>query len=183
MAEWFKAAVLKTVVPKGTGGSNPSSSATPVSIGNYIGRMRPLASLACAATLLAVGPAPAAVPPASSRTFVLSMTFDREYLVGGKMPTNLLVRRNTGYRVHVTPKADGTATAVFYNRMGRRMGAVPGVVEAASPEARNDIPADLDSKTPWTIRTDESKTWIAIGGPGQRQVLFQLFDPPAPVIP
>jgi hypothetical protein len=27
VAEWFKAAVLKTVVPKGTGGSNPSSSA------------------------------------------------------------------------------------------------------------------------------------------------------------
>ena len=27
MAEWSNAAVLKTVVPKGTGGSNPSSSA------------------------------------------------------------------------------------------------------------------------------------------------------------
>ncbi len=26
MAEWFKATVLKTVVPKGTGGSNPSCS-------------------------------------------------------------------------------------------------------------------------------------------------------------
>ena len=29
VAEWFKAAVLKTAVPKGTGGSNPSSSAIP----------------------------------------------------------------------------------------------------------------------------------------------------------
>ncbi len=28
MAEWSNAAVLKTVVPKGTGGSNPSLSAT-----------------------------------------------------------------------------------------------------------------------------------------------------------
>ena len=28
MAEWFKATVLKTVVPSGTGGSNPSASAT-----------------------------------------------------------------------------------------------------------------------------------------------------------
>ncbi len=28
MAEWFKAAVLKTVVPQGTVGSNPTSSAT-----------------------------------------------------------------------------------------------------------------------------------------------------------
>jgi hypothetical protein len=28
MAEWSNAAVLKTVVPQGTGGSNPSSSAT-----------------------------------------------------------------------------------------------------------------------------------------------------------
>ncbi len=28
VAEWFKAAVLKTVVPQGTGGSNPSSSAS-----------------------------------------------------------------------------------------------------------------------------------------------------------
>ena len=28
MAEWFKAAVLKTVEPRGSGGSNPSSSAT-----------------------------------------------------------------------------------------------------------------------------------------------------------
>lgn len=28
MAEWLKAAVLKTVVPKGTVGSNPTSSAT-----------------------------------------------------------------------------------------------------------------------------------------------------------
>ncbi len=27
MAEWLKAAVLKTVVPSGTGGSNPSLSA------------------------------------------------------------------------------------------------------------------------------------------------------------
>ena len=27
VAEWFKAVVLKTTVPKGTGGSNPSSSA------------------------------------------------------------------------------------------------------------------------------------------------------------
>jgi hypothetical protein len=29
VAEWFKAAVLKTVEPKGSGGSNPSSSANP----------------------------------------------------------------------------------------------------------------------------------------------------------
>ncbi len=29
VAEWFKAAVLKTVVPQGTGGSNPSSSSNP----------------------------------------------------------------------------------------------------------------------------------------------------------
>ena len=28
VAEWFKAAVLKTVEPRGSGGSNPSSSAT-----------------------------------------------------------------------------------------------------------------------------------------------------------
>ena len=28
VAEWFKATVLKTVVPKGTGGSNPSCSVT-----------------------------------------------------------------------------------------------------------------------------------------------------------
>ncbi len=28
MAEWFKAAVLKTVVPQGTVGSNPTSSAS-----------------------------------------------------------------------------------------------------------------------------------------------------------
>ncbi len=28
VAEWFKAAVLKTAVPKGTGGSNPSLSVT-----------------------------------------------------------------------------------------------------------------------------------------------------------
>ncbi len=27
VSEWFKEAVLKTVVPQGTGGSNPSSSA------------------------------------------------------------------------------------------------------------------------------------------------------------
>jgi hypothetical protein len=30
MAEWSNAAVLKTVVPQGTGGSNPSSSAKPL---------------------------------------------------------------------------------------------------------------------------------------------------------
>ena len=30
VAEWLKAAVLKTVVPQGTGGSNPSSSANKV---------------------------------------------------------------------------------------------------------------------------------------------------------
>jgi hypothetical protein len=141
-----------------------------------------LAALAWVVALLSAGLAPAK-SPASDRTFVLTMTFDREYLVGGKMPQNLLVRRNTGYRVHVTPKADAAATAVFYNRMGQRMGTVHGVVEAASAEARNDIPADLDSTTPWTIRTGEGRTWIAIGGPGQRQVLFPLFDPPAPVIP
>ena len=29
MAEWLKAAVLKTVIPKGIGGSNPSLSANP----------------------------------------------------------------------------------------------------------------------------------------------------------
>lgn len=28
VSEWFKEAVLKTVVPQGTGGSNPSSSAS-----------------------------------------------------------------------------------------------------------------------------------------------------------
>ena len=35
MAEWSNAAVLKTVVPRGTGGSNPSSSAS-------LGRVKPL---------------------------------------------------------------------------------------------------------------------------------------------
>ena len=40
VAEWFKAAVLKTVEPKGSGGSNPSSSANPgVEPGDRLGAM------------------------------------------------------------------------------------------------------------------------------------------------
>ena len=41
MAEWSNAAVLKTVVPSGTGGSNPSSSATTCKPGQLLaGRVR-----------------------------------------------------------------------------------------------------------------------------------------------
>ena len=40
MAEWSNAAVLKTVVPQGTGGSNPSFSATlkkaPTKVGAFV---------------------------------------------------------------------------------------------------------------------------------------------------
>ena len=35
MSEWFKEAVLKTVVPKGTVGSNPTPSAKPFSRGSW----------------------------------------------------------------------------------------------------------------------------------------------------
>jgi hypothetical protein len=35
MAEWLKAAVLKTVVPKGTAGSNPAPSARKFSPGKF----------------------------------------------------------------------------------------------------------------------------------------------------
>lgn len=37
VAEWFKAAVLKTAVPQGTGGSNPSSPATTARVGRPAG--------------------------------------------------------------------------------------------------------------------------------------------------
>ena len=36
MAEWFKAAVLKTVVPRGTVGSNPTSSAIPGEMAEWL---------------------------------------------------------------------------------------------------------------------------------------------------
>ena len=36
MAEWLKAAVLKTVVPRGTVGSNPTPSATSQALKEYL---------------------------------------------------------------------------------------------------------------------------------------------------
>lgn len=144
--------------------------------------MKRLVLLTGIAVLFAAGPARAETL-APGHTVVLSMTFTREYIVGGRMPANFHVTRNTGYRVHVTPKADGTATAIFYNRMGQRLATVRGVVEAAVPEARASAAADPDAKIPWAIRSAEDKTWLAIGAESQRQVLIELFDPPGNVAP
>ena len=45
MAEWLKAAVLKTVVPKGTGGSNPSPSVDDSELTAAMGNAREIRSV------------------------------------------------------------------------------------------------------------------------------------------
>jgi hypothetical protein len=139
--------------------------------------MKRFASLVCATALFVVPTGRAGTPDPAASTFVFNLSVDREFMVGGEMPTNLTLQRGTSYRVHIETRSDDTARATFYDKMGRRVGRAIGAVEPRTAEAPNDIPASLDS-TPRVFVTEvDGMPFLVIGDPKQRRVVIRLFAP------
>ena len=92
MAEWFKAAVLKTAVPKGTGGSNPSSSA--IDSAPPGDRLASVASTAPETTRRLPDDAP---DPEQMRRFA-AMTPDERWTVARTLQRTALAVKRAGVR-------------------------------------------------------------------------------------